>query len=46
MENMYDSYEDEVEIDILDLIKELLKHWKSIILCTIVFAAPRVFAYP
>lgn len=39
MENMYDSYEDEVEIDILDLIKELLKHWKSIILCTIVFAA-------
>lgn len=39
MENMYDSYEDDVEIDILDLIKELLKHWKSIILCTVIFAA-------
>ena len=28
---------DEAEIDIIDLIRELFKHWKSIILCAFIF---------
>ena len=35
-ENMYDQ--DEMEINIGDLIKEILKRWKSIIVCAVVFA--------
>lgn len=35
-ENMYDQ--DEMEINIGDLIKEISKRWKSIIVCAIVFA--------
>ncbi len=38
MNSVYNAYnDDEQEIDLIDLMKELLRHWKSIILCAVIF---------
>ena len=40
MDSIYSAYNgDEQEIDLIDLMKELLRHWKSIILCAVICTA-------